>query len=87
MNPMICKSCGRKIMTVSDYGQSGECRACYNKRHRSYNKNDYTKEYRKTRRWLNGSESRDDMGPEADIFIKAVNGSARVYSTSNGRLA
>ena len=52
---MKCFQCGIKIIYLQDMGENGLCKKCYNA---------YMREYGQTRRWLNGSERTDDMGPK-----------------------
>jgi hypothetical protein len=56
MNPLTCKKCGRKIMTVAEYGQPGECRACLNERMRGYKRAQYVAAFRARRRSISHDE-------------------------------
>ena len=73
---MICRTCGKQMRTLRDYKKAHLCRLCYNK---------YMRDYGKTRRWLNGADRTDDLGPELNIGISEINREACVYVRRDGR--
>lgn len=73
---MKCHTCGKAIRSLAEYGQTGECRMCLNKRMRGYKRSQYVAAFRARRR--NAEISHDEI----------VRGGYKPYETSGrGRVA
>lgn len=67
---MICRRCNKEIVSLREYYKPHHCRECYNKMMR---------EYGKTRRWLNGTDRTDDLGPDIGVSLRTVGDTIRVF--------
>lgn len=66
---MICNTCGKEIIRLSDYHTSSQCRKC---RFAKMN------EYQRTRRWLNGARDDRLLGEDLKVGRKVINGQMRI---------
>lgn len=65
----LCCNCGMRMIYLQDFGGKGKCKKCYNS---------YMKDYSKTKRWLNGTDNRDDMGISLKVWLKSTNGNLKI---------
>ena len=75
---MICRKCGKPILSLAEYAEPHECRTCHNKQMRAYGRRDYMREYMRTRRWLDGADRTDDLGEPATTYLTHVYDSAGI---------
>ena len=81
MITIICKECKQS----GELARSGRCVKCENKRHTAWvNKNrdhvnSYSREWMRSRRWLNGIGDRGDIGPDIGIRTEVRENNIRVY--------
>lgn len=78
-----CSKCGQKLHKLVNRNNA-ICDDCRKKRINEYfaeyrkNNRDKFNEYSATRRWLNGGERKDDLGPELYVGLASINGELRV---------
>ena len=65
-------------MTARTFYRPGKCTSChaaYMREYRDNNReqiNNYSRDYSRSRRWLNGADCRDDMGPDIGIGTRTI---------------
>ena len=79
----ICNTCKKEMILQTMHSRS-KCIECHNKYHKYYRHfnrkriNEYSKEYQKTKRWLNGTDNFEPLGEKIDVYLKSVNGVLKV---------
>jgi len=64
----ICKKCGLKL-NLKNSASPYQCKKCHNEYMRNYDRTEYSREYMRTRRWLNGGPDNYLLGEKKERII------------------